>query len=120
MIFGHIAGWFLWGTASDAIDLSRPARPFIFQSPGLEECGKSNAEDQHGLFAIGGRQSTLNPLADCVSMDAKESGNLVYRVIPMGFGESVIRMALAHHSLGTERNCVRLNKYGQPVFIPSD
>src|SRR4051794_32663458 len=96
MIFGHVAGWFLWGAASDAVDLTRRARPFIFQSPGPEECGESHAEYQHGPFAIGCRQSTLNPFADRVPMNSKKTGNLVYRVVTVGFGESVIRMALAH------------------------
>ena len=81
---------------SDAVDFPGLTSLFCFCPPGLKECGKISAQNQHRAFVIADWKSTLDPCAHGILVSAEQTGDLFYRVAAVDFDTAVVGVTFSH------------------------
>jgi hypothetical protein len=95
LIISHIACRKPRRAASDAVNLAGQTRSLVFFPTRAEEINEVPAQDQSRAPFITGRQTTLDPLAHCVLVNAHQMGDLFYRVAAMDFDQTMVGVPLS-------------------------
>jgi len=96
LVFGHVTSRSLRGAAADTVDFPWLAGSLILFSTFLEKGGKITAKTELGPLLINDLKSTLDPLKNGVSMNAKEGSDIYHGIVAMNLDVVRIRAPFSH------------------------
>src|SRR5450631_1282938 len=98
-VLRHITRREFRGAASEAVDFSRFAGPFVSCPTRLKEGPGLSAQNHRWPFSIDGRQSCFDPYPNSILMNRKQAGEFFDRVDAVDLDSSVVGLALPHDTL---------------------